>query len=371
MLEMSATEVFRFIILAILIVSSLLVIAFIFNALYLSQQVQAASDLLSATGGYMKTEEQQRKWWELTHNPMFRLTDVKFVGLTDADHKAGVTNRNIDRGATNGKTTKYTIYTLPGPDGTGGHVNGSISGDSFDDIEARARNTKGGIALNGPTGVHVNPKALNDKLIGRRGYMMVPAHYGTSIQFTIHTRIPLHYIGKFEGMENRDDASWISRDFVAQTTSLRGSDELYVDSNEEKNSNHEADAEARGLNMLKLAAGTVTDRNSFGYGQIGLDLNDQSKTAYQSKANDVLTKYSAQLQNAKTVDQVVQITKNGLNELAALMSSTRAIDNKTNKPVPLQNTNGQNAILVFKGATGTQFSANNVPGDYTQWPKAD
>lgn len=371
MLEMSATEVFRFIILGMLIFGSLMVVAFVFNMMYLSQQVQAASDLLSATGGYMKTEEQQRKWWNLTHNPMFRLTDVHFVGLTAADRKDGVTNNNIDRGASNGKTTKYTIYTLPGVNGTGGHANGTISGSDFDTIEARAQNTKGGIALNGPTGVHVNPKALNDKLIGRRGYMMMPAHYGTSIQFTIHTRVPLHYIGKYDGMMNRDDVSYFTKDFKAQTTSLHGSDELYVDSGEETSNDHEADAEARGLNMLKLAAGTAFDNHAFGFGQIGVDLNEQSKTAYQSAANSILTDYSNRLRNAKTVNEVVQITKQGLAALNNTLSSTKVADSRTGKQVPLQNANGQAPTLVFKGATGTQFNASQVPNDYTQWPKVD
>ena len=152
MLEITAGQMIRLSLFGLLLLTLLVAVYIGFTSMYLKQQMQAASDLLSSTGGYMRTEQQQQEWWSLTHNPIMQLTNVHYVGITAADRDAGIITGKIDRGApatlhNSDALTTYIKYQIN--DAGVGSPDGNISGSTFDDVENSAKNSSGGIALNG------------------------------------------------------------------------------------------------------------------------------------------------------------------------------------------------------------------------------
>ena len=379
MLEMTAGQFFRLMIFALLLMT-LLVSAYIgFSTLYLKQQMQSASDLLSSTGGYMRTEQQQRQWWSLTHNPIMQLTDVRYVGVTKEDQEMGVVTNKIDRGAPDrlhdrNAMTSFPTYQIS--DSGVGFRDGSISDSTFDAIEDKARRSSGGVALNGPTGVRVNEKMLKQEHAQKAGYMQVPAHYGTSIKFVVSSKIPIWFFNGGNGKDfSKMSTSFLSFDYQGQTASLRGNDSLYVNGKNAANDQKLADVQSRAVGLIKLASGqNGVDPNTFGYGYPGINLDSSTLTYYQGQAQPIASKWISQIQGDNSQQDIINNTRSALNELNGifLQNGGTYTDPGSHKVTKFKTERaGLNPRLVFEATNGHVFSPNNLPNDYTLWPKAN
>lgn len=378
MLEITAGQMIRLSLFGLLLLTLLVAVYIGFTSMYLKQQMQAASDLLSSTGGYMRTEQQQQEWWSLTHNPIMQLTNVHYVGITEADRDAGIITGKIDRGAPaklhdSDALTTYIKYQIN--DAGIGSPDGNISGSTFADVENSAKNSSGGVALNGPTGVHVNEKMLKKAHGQRTGYMMVPAHYGTSIHYEIQSRIPVWYIhgGNDNSKFDKKSESFITGTYEGQTASLRGNDQLYINGGNEVNEQNQANLLSRATGLFKMATGQAgVDSQKFGYGQVGVNLNSSSMTVFQGQAQTLSAKWIDKIQSDKTNQEIVNDTKAGLTEINNLFTknggvytdpgSHRSEHFATEKP-------GLSPYLVFRTVDGRNFTVQNLPNDYRLWPR--
>lgn len=394
MLEMTATQMIRIMILIVLAMLILTTIYVATTSLFLKQQMQTASDLLSSTGGYMKTEQQQRQWWAITHNPFIRVVSAKYVGITKEDQNNGITTNMIDRGmpgqvnGDDGRTripsdprafTRYRTYVPPVGEAKDqqGHVAGYIGGRdaTFDQVEAKAKQSEGGIALNGPTGVHVNRKLIHDyESAKKRGYMMVPAHYGNSIRFVMESRIPIIFFSgsrTVKGSDMRDlHRSFITARFTMQTTSLRGEDNLYI--NSKKDDDHDvasSQASVQAKHMLMLAMDQSGVSDSFGFGELNVDLDDDTASAYNDLADGLYQRWEEKIDADHDADQVVNDTKTALTQLNNLFSHNGGTFKDDDGEVhQFKNENGNKPSLVFRAKNGQTFTPETLPSDYHQWP---
>lgn len=379
MLEITAGQFVRFMFFGLILAMFLVSVYIGFTSLYLKQQMQAASDLLSSTGGYMRTEQQQRQWWSLTHNPIMQLSDVHYVGVTDEDKAAGITSNKIDRGVPErlhdgSSATRFSVYNIN--DSGIGSKDGTVSGTTFDEIEDRAKRSSGGVALNGPTGVRVNEKMLANTSSQKNGYMMVPAHYGTSIRFVISCKIPVWFINGGNGADfDKATKSFISNRYEGQTASLRGNDNLYVSGKNQQQDQQLANVQARALGMLKLVTyDDGVDNSRFGFGQLGVDLDSTSKLAYENQIKPLLSKWNDKIQSDKTQDQIVSDTRSALVEINNVFTQNGGVfvDPDSHKTMHYQTIQaGLSPQLVFRATNGQQFLANTLPNDYHLWPVSD
>ena len=127
----------------------------------------------------------------------------------------------------------------------------------------------------------------------RTGYMMVPAHYGTSIHYEIQSRIPVWYIhgGNDNSKFDKKSESFITGTYEGQTASLRGNDQLYINGGDEVNEQNQANLLSRATGLFKMATGqTGVDSQKFGYGQVGVNLNSSSMTVFQGSGTSVVCK---------------------------------------------------------------------------------
>ena len=387
MLEMAANEVYRMVLWSIIALGLMVTITISFTSLTVKQRTQSASDLLATTGGYMKTKSQQKQWWDLTHDPLITVYDVKFVGntaVTDANgHELskedalkynqidrGMPKQNIDAGylmSINPKKTNMTFYQT----GANESIIGNKTYTSFEEVEEAAAKTAGGISLNGPTGVKVMPsraQGINADQQVTNAFAM-PAHYGTKISFKVKTRIPVVF---FSGVGKGYKARKLSNSIVGgvlqcETPSLKGNDTLYDQYNQ--SGKQEANAESRATGMLQAAGGMSSPNQYFGYSAVNVDLSSATKAYYQGQAQQIVKTYTDKISADKTPESVRVDLQAGLNALNNIFTQNGGtfVDPNNNQQVRFTTEEGLTPNLVFAGPNGTTFSANNLP-PVDQWP---
>lgn len=333
------------VIFGLLVMGLLTVIAFGIFSLHINNQINMAMDLLSSTGGYFRTEQQQRQWWAITHNPTIRITDVHFVGVDASDlanmkKETGKSNDGVTQisiGEPMNTTTNKTRYITPDQV--------TIEGSNFDTIFNRAKKLHGGIAANGPTGVSVSKQTVNK----RTEYTPVmPAHYGTSIKYTVKSRIPMLFFGPKKGKAN-----YVNGNLVMQTPSLRGHDTFYGTQNVETASTQAIDNATAVLNAIaNRDISKYVGFNTQG-GNIDDTLWSDHDLDVQAKLKDIAKTYSDSMADAQSNQEV----NAQFNKAISLMNNTLNTAYQQGKNNRLQLT-GKAPEIVLADHNGKVISGN-------------
>lgn len=380
MLEMTANEVFRFLIWITLLVFLIAVITIGVMTMVVKNQTQHAADLLSSTGGYMKTTSQQRQWWNLTHNNWVRITDVHFdkSDFSAEELRNGSRYWKINRGVPVGEipSQKTSWETYTGSEDRGFYESGKIStnGDlTFDEIERRASAMPGGVALNGPTGVQVNQNVVgdNEKTRLNHGYMSLPGRYGNRIVFTVRSRFPVHF---FRGRDKKGEAVINAKqemmNFAMEysTASLRGHDTLSKASQADV-----ALAEAQDSAKAIVSAACAGSGSQYiGFGTIGVGLNQTAQPYFAASTETLRQSVLDKIDKTENMTDLVNLLHDTLNSINAQTGKGYA-DPNSGAVTAYTNENGvANSQLVFRGLNGQLYNVNNFPWNNPDvWPNHD